>query len=378
MRLSPEQLLRKVVSIDSVFPKEATLAHFISLYLKSNGFKVGLQRIEKGRFNILAEKGEGEAALLFYAHLDTVPPYGSWKSNPFKPKVIGDRLYGLGCCDMKGGLCAIISAATSTEGRVKLLLCSDEENISKGAWKAVGAKRNWFKGVRIAVSGEPGASSKGIGGTDMVTVGRRGRAVFNIDVLGESSHGAQPKKGLSAIDQASRLITSLGTLQMMRHKIGKESLFVRRFESASTSVSVPDKAHLELDMHTVPPTTAASARKRIITWANKLKKEGRVDPRVKIKVSLKLRQTPYAMPYCDDLEDKPVRKMIGLIGKGNLAPRLNYGSSVADDNVLSAQLGIPVIAIGPRGGRIHSSDEWVSLSSYRKLIAIYVKMIESF
>ncbi|MDE1825287.1 MAG: hypothetical protein KGH61_01965 [Candidatus Micrarchaeota archaeon] len=76
MQMSPEQLLLKAVSINSVLPNEAKLARFVYSYLKASGFTADLGEIEKGRFNILAEKGEGESALLFYGHLDTVSAYG--------------------------------------------------------------------------------------------------------------------------------------------------------------------------------------------------------------------------------------------------------------------------------------------------------------
>ncbi|MDE1825286.1 MAG: hypothetical protein KGH61_01960 [Candidatus Micrarchaeota archaeon] len=113
---------------------------------------------------------------------------------------MGDRLYGLGACDIKAGLCAIIYAATTAKGKVKLLLCSDEENISKGVWKVLWGSRSWFRGVSIMVSGEPGASSIGVGGTDMVTVGRRGRVVFNIDVQGSQDDPPDRKRRLSTKD----------------------------------------------------------------------------------------------------------------------------------------------------------------------------------
>src|SRR3989338_1206630 len=108
--MNHKELLRKLVSINSIFPNEKELVEFLEVYLKDLGFSVSRQFVSENRFNIIAEKGSGSKSLLFYGHMDTVPVYGSWNTNPFILSENEDLLYGLGVNDMKGGLVAILKA----------------------------------------------------------------------------------------------------------------------------------------------------------------------------------------------------------------------------------------------------------------------------
>lgn len=371
-----EATLRKLISIDSVFPKEARIADFISRHLKDNGFRVTKQQIEKNRYNVFAENGRGKSGILFYGHMDTVPAYGKWNGSPWAPRRSRDRLYGLGSCDMKAGVAAAIEAAKSfKDANVKLLFCSDEENISKGAWAAVGSMRPWFRGVRLVVSGEPGANIRHVGGANIITAGRRGRAVFAINVFGVSSHGAMPKRGTSALDAAARLAMQMPRMPMLSSRVGTESLFVRELRSVSAAVSVPDSAYLEIDMHIVPPTTIASAKKRIEDYARGRQARGMIDKGVRINVNVKKRETPYMAPYQVDTSTEEFKAALesvrAVVGK----PQISYGRSVADDNVFANELNIPVVVIGPRGENEHSANEWVSINSYTQVIEIYKRLI---
>ncbi|MDE1869111.1 MAG: M20/M25/M40 family metallo-hydrolase [Candidatus Micrarchaeota archaeon] len=372
-----EATLRKLISIDSTFPNEAKIASFIAAHLRDNGFAVTKQHIGNNRYNVFAQKGSGKSPIMFYGHMDTVPVYGKWNGSPWVPRKSNGRLYGLGSCDMKAGVAAAIEAAKSSkDANVKLLFCSDEENISKGAWAAVGRMRPWFKGVRLVVSGEPGANMKHVGGANIITAGRRGRVVFGIDVYGLSSHGAMPKKGLSALDAAARLAVHMPRMPMVSGRVGTESLFVREFRSKSSAVSVPESAYLEIDMHTVPPTTIASAKKRIEGYAKKLQASGAIDRRVRIKVNLKKRETRYMQPYQVDTSSKEFKAVLDSVSAVAGKPQISYGRSVADDNVFANELNIPVVVVGPRWGNEHSANEWVSINSYMQIIDIYRRLID--
>ena len=65
------------------------------------------------RDNVVGIIGGGKkATLIFNGHIDTVPSHVfKWtKTKPFEPKLINGKLYGLGSCDMKGGLMSSIFA----------------------------------------------------------------------------------------------------------------------------------------------------------------------------------------------------------------------------------------------------------------------------
>jgi len=56
--------------------------------------------------------------------------------------------------------------------------------------------------------------------------------------------------------------------------------------------------------------------------------------------------------------------------------KINYGLSVADENVFSNGFSKPILTIGPQGGNIHSADEWVSLKNIKELVKIYKTILK--
>ena len=372
-----EKILGKLVNIESIFPNEGKVGEFVDDYLQKKGFKTFREYLSEGRFNVFGERGEGDAAILFYGHLDTVPIYGEWSADPLKLTDRGDRLCGLGASDMKGGIAAILDAVGKSEhGRVKVLFCVDEENLSAGAWKAVEEERRWFDDVKIIISAESGDSENSEGGAEVITLGRRGRCVISIDVQGMSAHGAKPTKGLSAIEEAAKIVLNLHKIKLLRHaELGSESVFIREISSASTSLSVPDKAHLEVDIHMVPPSKVSDAEERVRLLIEGLKREKILNDSTVVSVKAKIRETPYLEPYSTDAD--AVKGIIKIIEDFGGNPEFNYGSSVADENVFANELSIPVVTIGPSGGNNHSGDEWVSRNSLDDVATLYLRMIEN-
>ena len=53
---------------------------------------------------MLIISNDPKAQLGFLGHTDTVEYAEGWKTNPFELEVKNGLIYGLGVCDMKGGL----------------------------------------------------------------------------------------------------------------------------------------------------------------------------------------------------------------------------------------------------------------------------------
>jgi succinyl-diaminopimelate desuccinylase len=367
-----------MVNIDSTFPNEARLCTFLSDYLSSVGMKVETQKVEDSRFNIFAQKGAGEAHVLFLGHIDTVPAAAGWSSDPCKIRREGDKLHGLGCFDMKGGISSAIKSVEEAEGSVKLLLCIDEENISKGAWKAVKDKREWFKGISLVVSPEPildnGTYAKS---ENIVTLGSGGRVVIEVDVHGKSAHQARSEEGINAIEEMAKIISNIGKMELRKHdKLGKEEIFVRMVEGASKGLSVPEDARFEMDMRLVPPSSASDAVQRLHSLVEGLKDKGVLNERAEVDVKVKARETPYLEPYLTDTKNREVAKVLEVLGSHYGSYAVSYDRSVSDENVIANSLKVPVMRIGPKGSGAHSKDEWVSYGSVRDLAKLYTEIIK--
>ena len=372
------ELLKNLVSINSVFPNERELAEYLELHLIELGFSIKRVPIAEGRFNLIAERGTHGKPIGFYGHMDTVPPYGEWKKNPTEPWEDGDKLYGLGASDMKSGLAAIIKACgCETERKIKIAFGADEENISEGAFAIL--KSGFFSDCEGIMVTEAGESDKGPLGSKMITLGRRGHVICEITVPGKSSHGAHVSLGTNAINEAARFVLALEKMKLPENTVFPPATqFVRSFKAENTSLSIPDFAIIELDRHTIPPETSESVLKEIKQFIDSLYASGefRETESKRITVKLKERKTPYLDPYVTNKEHPFVKKLAtAILDYHKSEPVFNCGSSVADENVF-ARSGLPVVTVGVIGGNEHSANEWVSKQSYFDLIEVLSRFIK--
>ena len=378
--MHPVDVLKKLISINSVFGNELEIASYLDERLRQIGFSTNRVTLSDGRSNVIGERGSRGRPILFYAHMDTVPPYGKWMGSPFLPREEGDRIFGLGAADMKSGLAAILEACEQkTERRIRVAFCVDEENISAGSYELV--KSGFLKGVDAVVSGEISTAKGESKGTGEITLGRRGRCVLEIFVPGRSAHGAQRENGISAIVESARLVEELEQLNgnLGSHKLlPQPTQFVRKLSAESTSLSIPDSATIELDRHLVSPQTPQSALSETQRFVEKLYKKGRfraIDGK-RITVRLKERATPYLAPYVTPKENKYVKLLAKAAKKKSGGVSFVYGTSVADDNRLAVS-GMPTMSIAPLSGGEHTDKEWVSKSDYLRLVEVFKDFIRS-
>jgi len=161
------RLLKELIAIPSSNPHvsdkdEREIARFLREELENSGLEVKLQQVtskpywayEGGRSrtrpNVIARTGtKGGRKLILNGHIDTVS--GSTMKHPFEPRAEGDRLYGRGSADMKGGVAAIVAAAEAIQqsgrnlkGELVLSLVVDEETLGKGTIDFLKAEQGDF------------------------------------------------------------------------------------------------------------------------------------------------------------------------------------------------------------------------------------------
>jgi len=177
---------------------------------------VGDQEAYENRPNVAGtRRGRGGGrSLLLNAHVDTVAPgeLGAWGHDPLGGEVVGDRLYGRGSCDMKGGLVthlaaldALEAAGVELEGDVTVAATVGEENGGLGALSTV------LRGYRAdaALITEP---------TRLRLVPAQGGSlVFRLTVPGRSAHAAVRDEGVSALEKFVPLFGALRDLERERN-----------------------------------------------------------------------------------------------------------------------------------------------------------------
>ena len=207
-----------------------------------------------------------EPALIYSCHMDTVTLGDGWNdATPALGGVVaGDRLYGRGACDMKGGLACALAALFSllNEAAAKgslprrafaLLLSVDEEDFMRGVEAAIAA--GLVGADEWVVDTEP---------TDgQVQVAHKGRTWFEVTMTGQTAHASQPWKGADAVAAMAEVVCELrrwcaGLPE--HHELGRSTVTFGQIEGGYRPYVVPDSCKLWVDMRLVPPASTASAR----------------------------------------------------------------------------------------------------------------------
>jgi acetylornithine deacetylase len=162
------------------------------------------REVEREWAHVVTAEVTGSApgpTVVLTGHIDTVGPGDkeAWRTNPFEAAVVDDRVYGLGACDMKGGLVAAIEAfellagePREFSGTVRFVAVSGEEDGGTGTLAAI---RRGCSGNYVILT-EP---TSGANGPDIV-VAHAGALTFTVTVEGRSGHGSMPETGESALE----------------------------------------------------------------------------------------------------------------------------------------------------------------------------------
>ena len=210
-----------------------------------------------------------EPALIYSCHMDTVTIGDGWSDETpaLAGRVVDDKLYGRGACDMKSGLaCAVAALFSLLEQAAKrgglprrgfaLLLSVDEEDFMRGIEAAIAA--GWVGSREWVVDTEP---------TDgQIQVAHKGRTWFEITMRGTTAHASQPWKGADAVAAMAEVVCELRRWceALPAHgELGRSTVTFGQIEGGYRPYVVPDSCRLWVDMRLVPPASTAAARKAV-------------------------------------------------------------------------------------------------------------------
>jgi acetylornithine deacetylase len=281
----------------------------------------------------------GTPRLLVNAHLDTVPANTGWSGDPWTPRLVDGRLIGLGSCDTKGAIAAILSALDQVRPRDTLVLFSGDEEHGNVVMRTLAA-RGLGESIQRAVVCEPTGLRLG--------VRHRGIFSFEATVTSEGGHSSRADRVRSPIGRLSRLAVALDEFARSRRDqgpLGFEGLCLNlaRLEGGIAFNVIPARATLGVSLR--PPPGADVDRL-------KAELEGlvrHVTPEAELRFGLENR------PF----ETRSLEAFRPLLGSRVEAPvDLAFWTEAA---LLSAA-GIDAVVFGPGDiAQAHAPDEWVSL-----------------
>lgn len=201
------ELASALIRIPSFKTEETPVARFLADFFHPRGYQVDLQEIEPGRFQTIATlKGIGGGmSLMLNGHIDINALTLRWKRDPWTPSVEGNRLYGHGIQNMKGGLTSIIMAAEavrrsglSLKGDLVVACVAGETQGGEGTHALMQS------GLRtdMAVVAEP------FGADHLVTV-HAGIAHMAIHTYGITGHIGRLEGTVNAVQKMTSVINAL-------------------------------------------------------------------------------------------------------------------------------------------------------------------------
>ncbi len=340
-------LARALVAVDSVNPAlvaggagEAEAAALVTAWGTEEGLDVDVVGPPERPSVVVRARGTGGGrTLLLCGHLDTVGVAGM--TDPFAGRVEGDRLYGRGAYDMKGGLAAALvacarAASLGLAGDVVVAAVADEEHASLGVQAVL---ETVTADAAIVVEPTEGA----------VAIAHKGFAWVEVDVPGRAAHGSRPHLGVDAIVAAAPVLTRLGELDARLESathplVGRASVHASTIAGGEELSSYPASCTLAYERRTLPGETQADVEAEAAALI-----EG-VD-------SATARVTLVREPFALD----PDHWLVAAAG-GN-----PVGVSYWADSAFIAAAEIPTVLLGPAGEGAHAIEEWVSVASLETL-----------
>jgi acetylornithine deacetylase len=287
----------------------------------------------------------GTPRLLLNAHVDTVPVNRGWTGDPFALTRDGDRLIGLGACDTKGAIAAILTAIDPAHGgrpaRDTGILFSGDEEL--GARSLAGfLKTPSARGIERAIVCEPTARRIG--------VAHRGVLAYRADLASTTGggHSSLADRLDNPLVGLARLAVSAAALGQARKDQGPPGmpglcLNVAGLDGGVAFNVVPERGSLGLSLRPPPGFDRAALDGELAALA------AAAHPGIAIAATLD--HHPFACR-----EPAAFRPLLGAALER--ATALDFWTEAA---VLS-EAGIDAVVVGPGDiAQAHAAGEYVTL-----------------
>jgi len=324
-------------------------------------------------------------AVLLTGHVDVVPvgDPSTWSHDPYSGVVEGDRVYGRGACDMKGGVISILEVmevfAKSRDfpGQIILVAVPGEEDGGVGTFSAI--KRGWRGDV--ALMPEPTS----VDGQPQLVVSQAGCMILQLTVTGRSAHASTRMLGESALEHYlhlheamradERAINEAEDDPLMRHHELPYATNVGRVCGGVFASSVMESLSVDVrigvPLSETPDQTEARFRGVIGRAAAEDPWLREHPPEVKVITrGFGAARVPPAHPLVEIVAGAAE----GVFGARPEPRAVPYASDMAGWVDLA---GVPTVMYGPGDlANAHGADEWVSLDEVVDTTRVLIRATE--
>ncbi|MBI5716838.1 MAG: ArgE/DapE family deacylase [Burkholderiales bacterium] len=314
-------------------------------------------------------------SLILNGHIDVVPVGAErlWTSPPFEPRIDGDRLYGRGANDMKGGIVAYTMALRALQrlgvepaARVTLQSVIEEECTGNGALACLLAGYT----ADAAIIPEP---------FDELLSAQLGVMWLTLDVYGVPVHAAVAQTGIGAIEFAQHLVAELRKLEAKWNEPQhRHAMYCRhdhpinfnlgRIEGGEWSSSVSTHCRADLRLGFYPGVKPAEVRAEVEALIRQAHAAHPAHAGVEVEISYHGFQ---AEGLVVDLQQPALQALMQAHHDITGQPAATRAATATTDLRFFHLYGqIPSTCYGPRGANIHGVDEWVSIDSMQQVTAV--------
>ena len=308
-------------------------------------------------------KGTGSKSFLLMVHYDTVFLPGTAAKRPFK--VDGERAYGPGVADAKGGVAMILHSLKLLQddkfdgfGTLTVLFNPDEETGSAGSKKIIAELARQHDYV---FSYEPPDK-------DAVTVATNGINGVMLEVKGKSSHaGSAPEAGRNAAMELAHQMLQLKDLGDSAKGTTVNWTMVKAGDKRNI---IPASASAEADMR----YSDLSESDRVLADAQRLVQKKLIDD-TEVTVRLEKGRPPLAKNAASEQLAKQAQVLYAKIDRKIEAIAMRFGTDAGYAYVPGSDKPAVLETMGVVGAGLHADDEYIELSSIAPRLYLTVALI---
>ncbi len=305
---------------------------------------------------ITMNKDAAGAPVAISGHLDTVHPIGLFGNPP--TRIEGDKIYGPGVLDCKGGAVAGFFAMVALEkcgfkGRpVMLILQSDEETSSCASQqRTVKFMCEKAKNAVAFLNAEGHTRGK-------VVLRRKGIVRYELKIKGRSVHSCRCYEGANAIAEAAHKIIELEKMKDTDWGLTCNCGIISGGSAANT---VPDECSFIADIRYGDKEQYKEAEEIVNKVAATSYIEGTSCEVVLVSHRIAMEDSA--------INDALLAKMNKIYEEAGLPALAKWESRGGSDAAYTTDAKIPTVDnLGTTGNRIHSPEEWADLCSMNESI----------
>ena len=363
--MNSREILARLVGFDTTSTKSnLELIDFARNLLDEHGVESQLvHNDEQSRANLYATIGpDDRGGIMLSGHTDVVPTAGQdWHSDPYRMQTGDDRLYGRGCCDMKGFIACSLAAlprltAEPLQTPVHLAFSYDEEIGCVGAKRLVAAMSGFEIKPRLGLIGEP-TSMK-------LVLGHKGKVSYRVTVGGLSCHSAYIDQGVNAVEYAAELIAFIRAMNDRvcerlldtSYSVPHTTFHVGNINGGTALNIVPRQCSFEFEIRNLPQQDLESLAHEIRHYA-----EDTLLPDMQSRYPHSSIDFEEISSY-PGLHTDPAAAVIAYARAINPAAEIGDNASFGTEAGLFDGIGVECLVCGPGSiEQAHKPDEFVSL-----------------